>query len=234
MIYGLPRRVPGFRLVPLKIAASGARALLAMTNLVGLAGKRGSFRNEIFENWYEATPRKNDRIQQNASVFQTKTLQFCVIARPLCGRGNLKAKGMASRDEATPRKNDRIQQNASVFQTKTLQLCVIARPPCGRGNLKAEGMASRYEARKQEPTKFQNSDPSRRDTAIALHLGRYIIRPRGRISYAAAYIMQRSCISLRSPASPSPHCTCVSIFHLLEAQISPRSPAAPISGFRAR
>ena len=41
-----------------------------------------------------------DRIQQNASVFQTKTLQLCVIARPLCGRGNLKAKGTASRDEA--------------------------------------------------------------------------------------------------------------------------------------
>ena len=96
----LPRFVPGFRLVPLKIAASGARALLAMTNLVGLAEKRGSFQNEMFENRYEATPRKNDRIQQNASVFQTKTLQFRVIARPLCGRGNLKAKGMASRDEA--------------------------------------------------------------------------------------------------------------------------------------
>ncbi len=159
----LPCFVPGFRLVPLKIAASGARALLAMTNLVGLAGKWGSFRNEIFENRYEATPRKNDRIQQNASV----------------------------------------------FQIKTLQLCVIARPPCGRGNLKAKGMASRYEARGQKTTKFRNSDPSRRDTAIALHLGRYIIRPRGRISYAAAYIMQRSCISLRSPA-------------------------APISGFRAR
>ena len=100
MIYSLPRFVPGFRLVPLKIAASGARALLAMTNLVGLAEKRGSFQNEMFENRYETTPRKNDRIQQNASVFQTKTLQFCVIARPLCGRGNLKAKGMASRDEA--------------------------------------------------------------------------------------------------------------------------------------
>ena len=130
------------------------------------------------------------------------------------------------RREATPRKNDRIQQNASVFQTKTLQFCVIARPPCGRGNLKAEGMASRDEAREQEPAEFQNSDSSRRDTAIALHLGRYIIRPRGRISYAAAYIMQRSCISLRSPASPSPHFTCVSIFLLLEAQISLRSPAA--------
>ncbi len=96
----LPCFVPGFRLVPLKIAASGARALLAMTNLVGLAGKWGSFRNEIFENRYEATPRKNDRIQQNASVFQIKTLQLCVIARPPCGRGNLKAKGMASRYEA--------------------------------------------------------------------------------------------------------------------------------------
>ena len=100
MIYGLPRLVPGFRLVPLKIAVSGARALLAMTYLVGLAEKRGSFQNEMFEKRHEATPHKNDRIQQNASVFQTKTLQFCVIARPPCGRGNLKAKGMASRYEA--------------------------------------------------------------------------------------------------------------------------------------
>ena len=132
----LPCLVPGFRLVPLKIAASGARALLAMTNLVGLAEKRGSFQNEMFENRHEATPNKNDRIQQNASVFQTKTLQFRVIARPPCGRGNLKAKGLASRDEA----------------------------------------------REQEPAEFQNSDSSRRDTAIALHLGRYIIWPRGRIS----------------------------------------------------
>ena len=43
VIYGLPRLVPGFRFVPLKIAASGARTLLAMTNLVGLSEKRGSF-----------------------------------------------------------------------------------------------------------------------------------------------------------------------------------------------
>ena len=116
------------------------------------------------------------------------------------------------------------------FLRKAYHFRVIARPLCGRGNLKAKGMASRDEARKQKTTKFPeaipNFNPSRRDTAIALHLGRYIIRPRGRISYAAAYIMQRSCISLRSPASPSPHFTCVGIFLLLEAQISPRSPAA--------
>ena len=35
-----PCFVPGCRLVPSKIAASGARALLAMTNLVGFAEKR--------------------------------------------------------------------------------------------------------------------------------------------------------------------------------------------------
>ena len=120
------------------------------------------------------------------------------------------------------------------FLRKAYHFRVIARPPCGRGNLKAKGMASRDEAREQEPAEFQNSDSSRRDTAIALHLERYIIRPRGRISYAAAYIMQRSCISLRSPASPSPHFTCVSIFLLLEAQISLRSPAALRSGIPSR
>ena len=67
-------------------------ALLAMTNLVGFAGKRGIFRNETFENGaISGTERlkngaeqhraKNDRIKQKTSVFQTKTFQFCVIAR---------------------------------------------------------------------------------------------------------------------------------------------------------
>ena len=32
--------------------------------------------------------------------FPNKTFQICVIARPPCGRGNLSAKGMASRSEA--------------------------------------------------------------------------------------------------------------------------------------
>ena len=41
--------VPGCRFASFKIAASGARALLAMTNLVGFAGKRSNFRNETFE-----------------------------------------------------------------------------------------------------------------------------------------------------------------------------------------
>ena len=43
-----PCFVPGCRLVPSKIAASGARALLAMTKLAGFAGKRNNFRNEKF------------------------------------------------------------------------------------------------------------------------------------------------------------------------------------------
>ena len=42
----LPCLVPGCRFAPFKIAASGARALLAMTNLVGFAGKRDKFQNE--------------------------------------------------------------------------------------------------------------------------------------------------------------------------------------------
>ena len=54
-----PCFVPGCRLVPSKIAASGARALLAMTNLVDFAGKRNNFRNETFEKRYRAIPRKN-------------------------------------------------------------------------------------------------------------------------------------------------------------------------------
>ena len=45
-----PYFVTGWQIALLKIAASGARALLAMTNLVGFAEKRNSFRNETFEN----------------------------------------------------------------------------------------------------------------------------------------------------------------------------------------
>ena len=41
--------VPGCRLVPFKIAASGARALLAMTNLIGFVGKQNGFLNKTFE-----------------------------------------------------------------------------------------------------------------------------------------------------------------------------------------
>ena len=107
----LPHFVTGWQIIPLKIAASGARALLAMTNLVGFAGNRSNFRNETIENGaISGTKRlkngaerhraKNDRIKQKTSVFQTKTPRFGVIARPHCGRGNLKAEGMAFRGEA--------------------------------------------------------------------------------------------------------------------------------------
>ena len=54
----LPRLVPGCRLVPSKIAASGARALLAMTNLIGFAGKRNGFQNESLEKRCGAAPRR--------------------------------------------------------------------------------------------------------------------------------------------------------------------------------
>ena len=40
--------------------------------------------------------------------FFVKTCHFCVIARPQRGRGNLKAKGMASRGEARERKMTKI------------------------------------------------------------------------------------------------------------------------------
>ena len=75
-------------------------ALLAMTNLIGFAGKRNNFRNKTFERRCGATPRKKRPHKTKTSVFQTKTPQFCVIARPQRGRGNLKAEGKASRGEA--------------------------------------------------------------------------------------------------------------------------------------
>ena len=78
----LPFLVPGLRLVPSKIAASGIEnTLLAMTESVGFSEKRDSFQNEMFEKRCRAALRKNDRIQQKASVFQTKPSQFRVIAR---------------------------------------------------------------------------------------------------------------------------------------------------------
>ena len=64
-----PCLVPGYRLVPSKIAASGIEnALLAMTTLIGFAGKRNGFQNETLEKRCGAAPRKNDRIKQNAAA----------------------------------------------------------------------------------------------------------------------------------------------------------------------
>ena len=57
-----PCFVPGCRLVPSKIAASGARALLAMTKLAGFVEKRNRFRNEKFRIRPGGTPQKLRRI----------------------------------------------------------------------------------------------------------------------------------------------------------------------------
>ena len=43
-------------------------ALLAMTNLIGFAGKRNVFQNETLEKRCGASPRKNDRIKQKAAA----------------------------------------------------------------------------------------------------------------------------------------------------------------------
>jgi hypothetical protein len=50
-----------------------------------------------------ATPAKS----LQSTLFLPKTSQFCVIARPQRGRGNLKVKGMASRGEAREYKTKR-------------------------------------------------------------------------------------------------------------------------------
>ena len=105
----LPCLVPGCRLVPFKIAASGARALLAMTNLIGFAGKRNNFRNETFEKRCEATQRKkitannnrkNRPLKMKNVLFPNKNVPIFVSLRGAQRRGNLKAEGMASRGEA--------------------------------------------------------------------------------------------------------------------------------------
>ena len=68
-----PYFVTGWQIVPSKIAASGARALLAMTNLVSFAGKRNDFRNETFEKRCGAIPRKNCARRGN----DKKPVGFC-------------------------------------------------------------------------------------------------------------------------------------------------------------
>ena len=71
-----PCLVPGFRLVPSKIAASGARALLAMTRLIGFAGKRNNFRNETFVKRCRATPRKKRPHKTKNVCFPNKNAPF--------------------------------------------------------------------------------------------------------------------------------------------------------------
>ena len=127
----LPCLVPGCRLVPSKIAASGIEnALLAMTESVGFSEKRDSFQNEMFEKRCGATPRKKTAYNKNRPNF--------VSLRGAQRRGNLKAEGMSFLGEARcPCETDfkHFGNKNGRFYCKTCHFCVIARPPCGRGNL---------------------------------------------------------------------------------------------------
>ena len=67
----LPCFVPGCRLVPFQIAASGIEnALLAMTKSIGFAGKRNDLRNEMYERQCEAITRKKMTAKTKTSVSQ--------------------------------------------------------------------------------------------------------------------------------------------------------------------
>ena len=112
-------------------------ALLAITDLIGVAGKRNSFQNETLEKRCGAPPRKNDRIKQKRPFPKQKRFKF-VSLRGAQRRGNLKAEGMASRSEARcPRETDfkHFGNKNGRFYCKTFHFCVIARPQSGRGNL---------------------------------------------------------------------------------------------------
>ena len=90
--------VTGCRAGASEIAASGARALLAMTNLIGFAGNRSNFRNETFEircgeRYHAKRPHK-----RKTSVYKQNRRNF-VSLRGAKRRGNLKAGGMGSRNE---------------------------------------------------------------------------------------------------------------------------------------
>ena len=71
-----PLFVPGWQIVSSKIAASGARALLTMTRLIGFAGKRSNFRNETFEKRCGATPRKKRPHKTKNFCFPNKNAPF--------------------------------------------------------------------------------------------------------------------------------------------------------------
>ena len=173
-----PCLVPGCRLVPSKIAASGIEnALLAMTESVGFSKKRDSFQIEMFEKRCSATPCKKTAYN-NKRPFSKQNRPNFVSLRGAQRRGNLKAKGMAFLGEARcPRETDfkHFGNKNDRFYYKTYHFCVIARPPCGRGNLKVIGVESRSEAREQKTAESPNSDPSRRDTTAR----RRFILPRG-------------------------------------------------------
>ena len=116
-----------------------------MTNLVGFAEKRSNFRNETFENeTISGTKRlkngaeqhraKNDRIKQKTSVFQTKTFQFCVIARSAATWQSLsdrrgipwRSTGARSKKESLSQKNrDSLRRSASSLFIP--RLCFVPR-----------------------------------------------------------------------------------------------------------
>ena len=133
-----PCLVPGCRLVPSKIAASGIEnALLAMTESVGFSEKRDSFQIEMFEKRCGATPRKKTAHNKNRPFSKQNRPNF-VSLRGAQRRGNLKAEGMAFLGEARcPCETDfkHFGNKNGRFYCKTYHFCVIARPPCGRGNL---------------------------------------------------------------------------------------------------
>ena len=118
----LPYFVTGWQIASLKIAASGARALLAMTNLVGFSGKRYSFLNEMFEKRCVATPRKKGRIKQKATVSKTKALQICVIARSAATWQSL------SQRYGIPQRSTGARSKKEALSQKTWIHCFVSLP----------------------------------------------------------------------------------------------------------
>ena len=99
-----PCLVPGRRLVPSKIAASGIEnTLLAMTKSVGFSEKRNSFQNEMFEKRCSATPCKKTAYNKKRPFSKQNRPNF-VSLRGAQRRGNLKVIDVESRSEARERK----------------------------------------------------------------------------------------------------------------------------------
>ena len=111
----LPCLVPGCRLVPSKIAASGARALLAMTNLAGFEGKRN-----VDSGWKRLYPTKNVR-------FPNKTVPISCH----CEAAERPWQSLSQRHcipwRSTGAENDKIPRGRSEFHCKTIFTCPMGK-----------------------------------------------------------------------------------------------------------
>ena len=106
-----------------------------------------------------------------ARCFYPKTSQFCVIARPQRGRGNLKVEGMASRGEAREHRSTGARSKKEPLSQKPWIRCVVLLPlslfqgfVSFRATMVRSGMANRFVKDCRVGRKMR---PPRNDTKLA-------------------------------------------------------------------